>query len=186
MQQLDRQPVLSAPSLILRPLRADDWDALYAVARDPALWAQHPASDRWQESVFRALFEQGLASGGALVAIDPAHGGIIGSSRYELSRAGAGEVEIGWTFLARAYWGGRTNALMKYLMVAHALAHAERTIFVVGEHNLRSRRAMEKIGGVLTPRLIDGPHGRSVVYAIDRAGFAAGPLPARAGIAAER
>lgn len=176
MTTLDRQPTLEAPQLRLRPMRPDDWEPLYAVACDPQLWALHPSSDRWQEPVFRDYFAQGLASGGALVAIDPAHGGIIGSSRYGLDRAGPGEVEIGWTFLARRYWGGAMNAVMKRLMIAHALATMERAIFVVGENNLRSRRAMQKIGAQLTDRIVEAPSGRHVVYAIDREGFAAGPL----------
>jgi RimJ/RimL family protein N-acetyltransferase len=174
MDSIDRQPTLIHPQLHLRPLRRDDWNALYAVASDPLLWALHPASDRWQEPVFRAFFEQALASGGALAAIDPAHGGIIGSSRYDLGRTGPGELEIGWTFLARRYWGRGMNAVMKQLMLAHAFRFASRAIFVVGERNLRSRRAMEKIGGQLTERIIEvpgSPQGRHVVYAIDRDDF---------------
>lgn len=179
MQGIDRQPRLISPQLHLRPLEPGDWEALYAVARDPQIWALHPATDRWQEPVFRRFFAQGLESGGALVAIDPAHGGIIGSSRFDLSRAGPDEMEIGWTFLARRYWGGAMNAAMKRMMLGHAFRFVERAIFVVGEHNLRSRRAMEKIGGVLTDRVVEsagGGPGRSVVYAIDRESFARGPL----------
>ncbi|MFO7324596.1 MAG: GNAT family N-acetyltransferase [Pseudomonadota bacterium] len=179
MDSIDRQPHLVSPQLHLRPLRPDDWDPLYAVAGDPLIWELHPASDRWQKPVFRQFFEQALASGGALAAIDPAHGGIIGSSRYDLARAGPGEVEIGWTFLARRYWGGAMNAVMKRMMLTHAFRYVPRVIFVVGEHNLRSRRAMEKIGGVLTDRIVEVPgstQGRHVVYAIDREAFWHGPL----------
>lgn len=174
MDSIDRQPTLIHPQLHLRPLKRDDWGPLYAVAADPLLWALHPASDRWQEPVFREFFEQALASGGALVAIDPAHGGIIGSSRFDLGRAGPGEMEIGWTFLARRYWGRGMNAVMKQLMLGHAFCFAARVIFVVGERNLRSRRAMEKIGGRLTERILEvpgSPQGRHVVYAIDRDDF---------------
>ena len=184
-----RQPVLAGPGLCLRPLCAADWTALFGAARDPLIWAGHPAHDRWQEPVFRSFFDTALASGGALVAIDPASGAIIGSSRFDRDRAGPGEIEIGWTFLARSYWGGSTNAVMKALMVRHALGFCERAIFLVGETNLRSRRAMEKIGGVLTDRTqtFDTPLGPvpHVIYAIDAAAFAAGPLsgrvPAQAG-----
>lgn len=176
---IDRQPILSGPRLLLRPLKADDWEELYAVASDPKLWELHPQRDRWREPVFRDFFDQALASGGALVAIDPAHGRIIGSSRYDLARAEPGEMEIGWTFLSRVYWGGAMNALLKRMMLEHAFGFVERVIFVVGEFNLRSRAAMEKIGGRLTSRIIEsatGTPGRHVVYAIDRDSFEAGPL----------
>jgi RimJ/RimL family protein N-acetyltransferase len=176
---IDRQPHLTTPRLHLRPLRPEDWYALYAVASDPLIWVLHPAHDRWQEPVFREYFEQALASGGALAVIDPAHGGIIGSSRYGLDRALAGEMEIGWTFLARRYWGGAMNAELKRAMLTHAFRYVERVIFVVGEHNLRSRRAMEKIGACLTDRVLANATrspGRHVVYAIDREAFVDGPL----------
>ena len=178
---MDRQPVLEGQRLLLRPLRDNDWDALYAVASDPQIWAVHPAHDRWQEPVFRAYFDQGLASGGALAVIERASGQVVGSSRYDSYAAvEGGSVEIGWTFLARRLWGGGFNAEMKRLMLAHALQSVERVEFRVGESNTISRRAMEKIGGVLTDRedisIRAGVPQRHVIYEIDREGFASGPL----------
>ncbi len=180
MDGFDAQPELADDMVRLRPLKAEDREALFTVASDPAIWALHPAHDRWQEPVFRRFFDEAMAGGGALVAIDPATGAVIGSSRYDFLRAGPGEVEIGWTFLARAYWGGAVNRSMKRLMIGHALASFERAIFLVGEANWRSRRAMEKIGGVLTDRIdsfeMAGVPVRHVVYAVDRDGFQAGLL----------
>jgi RimJ/RimL family protein N-acetyltransferase len=180
---MDRQPTLEGERLLLRPLRPDDSEALFAVASDPLVWELHPANDRWQEPVFRDYFDDALAQGGALAVTDKADGRIVGSSRFQNHEpADGGSVEIGWTFLARSHWGGRYNAEMKRLMLAHALQSVERVVFRVGETNLRSRRAMEKIGGRLTDRiditrLPAGP-ARHVIYEIDRAGFAAGPLSA--------
>lgn len=178
---MDRQPTLEGERLLLRPLAPDDWDALFAVASDPLIWEVHPAHDRWQEPVFRDYFGDALAQGGALAVIDKASGDVVGSSRFQnFDPADGGSVEIGWTFLARSHWGGAYNAEMKRLMLAHALQSVERVVFRVGETNGRSRRAMEKIGGRLTDRiditqLPAGP-ARHVIYEIDRAGFASGPL----------
>jgi RimJ/RimL family protein N-acetyltransferase len=105
----DLQPVLKGKLLELRPLRADDFDDLFAVARDPLIWEQHPASDRYQEERFRVFFREALESGGALVAIDTRDGRVIGSSRFHGYDPDSSEVEIGWTFLARSRWGGRYN-----------------------------------------------------------------------------
>jgi RimJ/RimL family protein N-acetyltransferase len=150
---LDRQPVLEGERVALRPLRAEDWAALFAVASDRLIWEQHPAHDRWREPVFRAFFEDALANKGALAVIDKASGAIIGSSRFEgLEEAGGGSVEIGWTFLARSHWGGRYNHEMKRLMLAHALASVAEVRFLVGETNTRSRTALERIGAQLTDR----------------------------------
>ena len=169
---MDLQPHLIGERVELRAATPDDFDALYAVARDPLIWAGHPAHDRWQERVFRLLFDAGFASGGMLVALDRASGEIVGSSRYSFERAEPGEIEIGWTFLDRSRWGTGFNAEMKRLMIAHAFRFAERVILIVGKDNLRSRRAVEKIGGRLTPRRVAAEMaGRSVphvVYAVSR------------------
>ena len=163
---MDRQPVLRGELLELRPLRADDWDALFAVAADPLIWEQHPASDRWREDVFREFFRVAMESGGALVAIDRRDGRIIGSSRYHGYDPAASEVEVGWSFLARSHWGGRYNSEMKRLMLQHAFASVERVVFIIGPENLRSRRAVEKIGGVLEGTRLDDTGRECVVYAI--------------------
>ena len=179
---LDRQPVLEGEHLRLRPLRADDWDALFAVASDPLIWAQHPAHDRWQEPVFRAFFDDALAGGGALVAIDAQTQAVIGSSRFQgLDEADGGSVEIGWTFLARSHWGGTFNHEMKRLMLAHALASVAECRFLVGETNTRSRRALERIGACLTGRTEERIMAGGVViphltYVITTGDFASGPL----------
>lgn len=178
---LDRQPTLEGPSLLLRPLRADDWEALFAVASDPLIWEVHPAHDRWQEGVFRAFFDDALAHEGALAVIDKAGGRVIGSSRFQgLEPEGGGSVEIGWTFLARSHWGGPANLEMKRLMVSHALASLAECRFAVGETNIRSRKAMEKIAGRLTDRTDErgmaGVASNHVIYVIGQAEFEAGPL----------
>ncbi|HEX8261549.1 MAG TPA: GNAT family N-acetyltransferase [Allosphingosinicella sp.] len=150
--EFDPQPRLAGDLIEFRPLVPADWDALYAVASDPAIWEQHPAPDRWREPAFRGFFEDALASGGALVAIDRADGSVIGSSRYHGFDPERSEVEIGWTFLARSRWGGVFNGEMKRLMLDHAFRFVESVLFLVGPQNRRSRRAVEKIGGKLDGR----------------------------------
>ena len=167
----DPQPHLAGELLELRPLREEDHDALFAVARDPLLWEQHPALDRWKPEVFDALFRESMASGGALVVRDRRSGAVIGSSRFHGHSAERREVEIGWSFLARAYWGGRYNGEMKRLMLAHAFRWVERVIFLVGPANVRSQRALEKIGARRAGTRVDGTGRESVVFEIDRAAF---------------
>jgi len=177
---VDRQPILEGERLLLRPLAEDDWDALYAVASDPRVWELHPVSTRWQEPVFRAQFDELVANAGTLVVIDKATGSVIGSSTYRALDSDPEAIEIGWTFLATAYWGGSYNAEMKRLMLEHALRFVPRVVFRVGHANLRSRRAMEKIGGRLTPdtEMLDTPTGPVlyVHYDVTRESFAEGPL----------
>ncbi|MFN5904208.1 MAG: GNAT family N-acetyltransferase [Novosphingobium sp.] len=176
---MERQPVLEGERLQLRPLLADDWAAMYAIGCDRELWAIHPQHDRWQEPVFRQFFEDSLERGGALAVIDKASGALVGSSQYKLPADGA--VEIGWTFLARSHWGGTYNRELKRLMLDHAFRFVDRVEFRVGECNLRSCRALEKIGARQTERVDmvkvpDGGRMRHVIFEITREGFANGPL----------
>jgi len=173
----DRQPSLVGELLALHPLRADDFDALFRVAADPLIWEQHPEPTRYEEAVFRKFFDEALASGGALVAIDRADGRIIGSSRYHGYDAERGVVEIGWSFLARAYWGGRYNGEMKRLMLEHAFQSVRRVIFVIGPENRRSQRAVEKIGGVQAGTTTDAQGQARVVYELTPALYSPAPPP---------
>lgn len=175
-----RQPTLTGARLLLRPLVPDDWDALYAVASDALIWKLHPAHDRWNEPVFREYFANALRYKGAIVVVDRASGAVVGSSRWQGFDPQRSSVEIGWTFLARSHWGGTWNRELKRLMLGHALSHVEVVEFHVGENNLRSRRAMEKIGGIVSERTLvvnmaDGPVAH-VIYEITRKSFATGPL----------
>ncbi|MGQ2991353.1 MAG: GNAT family N-acetyltransferase [Brevundimonas sp.] len=173
----DPAPTLVGERVRLRPLTPDDRQALFAVASDPLIWEQHPAHDRWKPEVFDAFFDEALAEGGGLVVEDPATGAVIGSSRYSTRRAGPGEIEMGWTFLARAFWGGGRNPELKRLMLAHAFAVFDAAIFRVGAENHRSRTALERIGAELTDRrdvaVIDGRRMEHVVYRIGRCDFEA-------------
>jgi N-acetyltransferase len=141
------QPVLTGPTLVLRPLEGSDFETLYAAASDPLIWEQHPEPTRWQREVFRKFFDAGIDSRGAFVVLDRASGKVIGSSRYYEWKPDTREVAIGFTFLAREYWGGAANGEMKQLMLDHIFQWADTVWFHIGHNNWRSRKALEKIGG---------------------------------------
>jgi N-acetyltransferase len=168
----DLQPVLKGRLLELRPLRAEDYQALYAVAADPLIWEQHPARDRYKEEVFRLLFRESLDSGGALIAIDAKDRHVIGSSRFHGYNEAHSEIEIGWTFLARSHWGGVYNGEMKWLMLRHAFQFVNSVVFLVGPQNLRSQKAVEKIGGLRVGSRADASGRESIVYQISASSFA--------------
>lgn len=167
----DSQPYLVGDLIEVRPLAPDDWQSLFAVASDPLIWEQHPARDRYREDVFREFFREALETGSAFVIIDRKTGGVIGSSRYFGFDEQESSVEIGWTFLARAYWGGNYNGELKRLMLDHAFRFVERVLFVIGVTNFRSQKAVEKIGAVRVGRRDKpGPAGivENFVYEIRR------------------
>ena len=51
---MNRQPILQTDRLIIRPLVQTDYEALYQIASDPAVWEQHPIHDRWRREIGRA------------------------------------------------------------------------------------------------------------------------------------
>jgi len=167
----DLQPTLKGKLLELKPLRPEDFNDLYAVASDPLIWEQHPVKNRYKEEVFKLFFREALESGGALVAIDFRDRKIIGSSRFHGYGKEESEIEIGWTFLARSHWGGAFNGEMKQLMLRHAFRFVDTVIFLVGPQNLRSRRAIERIGGVRVGSKADGRGRDSFVYQITASTF---------------
>jgi len=163
----DLQPTLEGELLRIRPVREDDWEALFAAASDPLIWEQHPQPTRYQEEIFREYFRGAMDCGGGLVVIDKKSGKVIGSSRYIGYDEARSEIEIGFTFLARAYWGGAYNREMKDLMLRHAFRFVRHVVFLVGPQNLRSQKAMEKIGGVRVEDRLNAAGRMNVVYQID-------------------
>lgn len=147
-------------------MREEDFEAVYQAASDPLIWELHPEKERYQRDVFQKFFDAGIASNGAFVVIDKATGEIIGSSRYNDYDPNAKTIEIGFTFLARKYWGGKYNAEMKRLMLEHAFRDVDQVYFYVGETNWRSRGAMEKIGGKLLPTIEMKNPGTGVVASV--------------------
>ncbi len=134
--------------VLLRPLVEQDAEALYEVAKDPLIWEQHPCSDRYQRDAYQSFFEDSIASKLALVVIDKANQKVIGSSRFKLIDGVDTAVEIGWSFLERKCWGGSYNRSVKALMMEYAFQFVDDIIFYIGKENIRSQKAVEKIGGI--------------------------------------
>ena len=170
--EFELQPTLQGKLIEIRPLKPQDFEALYKAASDPLIWEQHPDSDRYRPEVFQKFFDGAIESGGAFAVIERKSGRIIGSSRYCNLKPAEREVEIGWTFLERAFWGGAHNRELKSLMLGHAFRFVDRVVFVVGERNLRSQKALEKIGAKFFKKEqrpgSDGTMRQNVVFTITR------------------
>lgn len=166
------QPTLENDLLILRPLQEDDFENLFKVASDPLIWELHPAKERSTKEGFDTFFKEAMATQSAFVAIDKKTGDIIGTSRYNRVPETENAIEIGWTFLARAFWGGAYNQSMKKLMMDYAFQYVDNVLFFINEKNLRSRKAVEKIWGVrivaLEGKMIDPRSPVGVIYKVSK------------------
>lgn len=167
----DFKPILTGQTISLRPLTNDDFDALYAAASDPLIWEQHPSPLRYRRDVFESSFFQGaINSDGALVIVEKTTGTIIGSSRFYEWDPATEEIAIGFTFLTRAHWGGATNHELKSLMLDHAFRWAKVVWFHIGKDNMRSRKAIERIGARYSHtemKVINGVGKEHVFYRVD-------------------
>jgi RimJ/RimL family protein N-acetyltransferase len=165
------QPRLQNDLIKLEPLEAGDFERLYAVAADPLIWEQHPSSDRYQRPVFENYFNGAMESGGAFRVIDSTNGELIGSSRYCDYDEPQRQISVGYTFIARNRWARRFNLALKTLMLDHAFKFVDRVTFKVGINNWRSRKAMEKLGGIyIGEELVSysgEPSHPNVVFKID-------------------
>jgi RimJ/RimL family protein N-acetyltransferase len=170
------QPSLSNQLIRIEPLESSDFEKLYAVASDPLIWEQHPSKERYQRPVFENYFKGAIESGGAFRVIDNANGELIGSSRYCDFDAALRHVSVGYTFIARSRWARGYNLALKTLMLDHAFCFVDRVLFQVGIDNWRSRKAMEKLGGIYIGEqavsYFGEPARPNVIFKIDAADWA--------------
>jgi RimJ/RimL family protein N-acetyltransferase len=132
----------------LVPLKQADFEELYAVASDPLIWEQHPNPDRYKKEVFEVYFKGAITSGGAFLIKDPSTNDILGCTRFYDFNETEKSVLIGYTFFARSCWGRGINHAVKHLMLDYAFQFVDKVIFHVGANNIRSQKAMEKLGAV--------------------------------------
>ncbi|TKC58475.1 GNAT family N-acetyltransferase [Pedobacter hiemivivus] len=165
----DRQEELEDDLIQIIPLKAEHFEALYRVASDPLIWEQHPNNDRYLRVVFEAFFEGALASEGAYLVLDKETGEVIGSSRYYDFDEEKKVIAIGFTFIARQFWGGTYNSALKRLMMNHAFEYLDAVIFHVGSQNLRSQKAVEKLGAKKIGEQVVTPIKLNYIYQLTKA-----------------
>ena len=147
-KNFDLQPYLFDDLIEMLPLKENDFDELFKAAADPLLWEQHPNKDRYKEKVFRNFFKGAMESGGAFIVKDKKTMKVIGSSRYYDYNKEENSVSVGYTFISRDCWGKSFNPKMKKLMLDHAFEFVDKVYFHIGKDNIRSQKAIIKLGAV--------------------------------------
>ena len=132
----------------LIPIDESDFDNLFNVASDPLIWEQHPSKDRYKKEVFQLYFDGAIASKTAFLIVDELSDSIIGCTRYYDYKPDTSSIAIGYTFLARQYWGGLYNKATKKLLLDYAFQFVDKVYFHIGPDNIRSQLAIKKIGAV--------------------------------------
>ncbi|MGX7666929.1 GNAT family N-acetyltransferase [Flavobacterium pedocola] len=156
---MNLQPILENDIVKLSPLKETDFEALYQVASDPPIWEQHPNKDRYKREVFQNFFEGAMASGGAFLILDKEKNVAIGSTRFYDYNESEKSILIGYTFYARAYWGSTYNPQVKKLMLDYAFQFLDKVYFHIGALNIRSQKAIERLGAAKVRTIEVAYHG---------------------------
>jgi RimJ/RimL family protein N-acetyltransferase len=144
--RFELQPQLENDLVRVTPLKQDDFETLYNVASDPLIWEQHPNKYRYKREAFENYFRGAIESGGAFLVFDVKTGQPVGCSRFYEYNQDKSSIAIGYTFLARSHWGTTYNKALKELMLDHSFKFVDNVFFHVGAINVRSQKAIERLG----------------------------------------
>lgn len=161
---INLRPELENELIHLVPLNEQDFEKLYQVASDPLIWEQHPTSDRYKREVFQLFFDGAIKSKSAFLVFDKKSKELIGSSRYYDYKEDENTIAIGYTFLARKYWGGTYNKALKKLMLNYIFQHVHTVLLHVGKKNIRSQKALLNIGAQKIKEVDFNYYGDNVVH----------------------
>ncbi|WHT72724.1 GNAT family N-acetyltransferase [Myroides odoratimimus] len=146
--------VLEGTTVDLIPLEKEHLEELYQASADKELWRLVPTDcsdrDTFYDNYQNALIarEKGLQY--PFVIIDKRTQKIIGSTRFFEMYEADKKLEIGWTWITQEYWGSVVNLECKLLLLTYCfeVLKINRVQLKTKDTNIRSRKAIEKIGGV--------------------------------------
>lgn len=166
------QTILENDFVQLIPLEESDFEYLYSVASDPEIWEQHPNKDRYKREIFQNFFQGAMESKGAFKILDKNTGEIAGSTRFYDYNPKENSIFIGYTFYATKFWGSKLNPQVKKLMLDYIFQFVDKVNFHVGKDNIRSQKAMEKLGAKKVDEVnvayFGEPEKLNVVFEIDK------------------
>lgn len=146
---LDLQPQNLYNNLVeIVPLQKSHFEALFQAASDELTWDQHPNPLQHQLFHFQNFFEGAIFSQGAFIIKDKTTKDIIGSTRFYDYNVNQKSIYIGYTFIAREYWGKGYNLSVKIELLKYAFLFLEKVYFQIVGNNLRSQRAIAKLGAI--------------------------------------
>lgn len=166
------QATLENENVKLVPLNPNDFEELFSVASDPKIWEQHPNKDRYQREVFEKFFQGAIESKGAFKIMDKSSNEVAGSTRFYDYNPEENSIFIGYTFYATKFWGSKLNPQVKKLMLDYIFQFVDKVNFHVGKDNIRSQKAIEKLGAKKVDEVnvayFGEPEKLNVVFEIDK------------------
>ncbi|RXM53058.1 MULTISPECIES: GNAT family N-acetyltransferase [unclassified Chryseobacterium] len=146
--------ILEGANVELIPLEKEHLEELYIAAADKDLWALIP-TDGTDKTVFYqnyefALSERDNGNQYPFVIRHKETQKLIGSTRFFEIYPSDKKLEIGWTWITKDFWGTSVNLECKLLLLTYCfeVLKTNRVQLKTKDDNFRSRKAIEKIGGV--------------------------------------
>ncbi|CAI6241227.1 GNAT family N-acetyltransferase [Bacillus subtilis] len=163
------------------PMDKSHIQGLYEAAKDENIWAHLPKTittlHDMEAFVEEALQTKECGTEFPFVIIHRESGKIVGTTRFLYMSSASRSLEIGWTWFHPSVWGTSVNSECKYLLLQYCFERLNtiRVQFKTDERNIRSQKAIERLGavkeGILRNQMIrkDGTFRNSVFYSlIDR------------------
>ncbi len=185
---MDTSITLENDAVKLSSLTLNNYRELLSVASQEKLVQFSPSDIETPEAlknyVKTALAEQKQKSSIPFIIYDMKRKAYAGSTRYMNIDPKNRVLHIGSTWIGREFQGSGLNTEMKHLMLDHAFNEMgfEKVEFRIDERNIRSRKAVEKLGGVLegilrkNVYLLDGFKRNTCCYGILREEWEAGDI----------
>ncbi len=152
-QWINHPAILKGETVDLLPLEKKHFEELFAAASDKKLWELIPTDCSTQENFTTAystaLSEREKGNHYPFIIFHKPSNKIIGSTRFFEIIKRDKKLEIGWTWIIAEYWATGINLECKLLLLTYCfeVLKTRRVQLKTDENNLRSRKAIEKIGG---------------------------------------
>ncbi|WP_336517700.1 GNAT family protein [Pollutibacter soli] len=173
---IDYDTTLNGEFIVLSPLMPYHFEDLILLANDSRIWEHYVYDgtnpEKMQSTLDSALKDKENGTQFPFVIIDKATSRIVGSTRFMDIVSAHRKLEIGSTWLHPDHWAKVVNLEAKLLLLTHCFEHLKtlRVQLKTDERNIRSRKAIEKIGGVFEGILRNdmlrdnGTHRNSAYY----------------------
>ncbi|MDF2683294.1 MAG: N-acetyltransferase [Brevibacillus sp.] len=149
-----RGQILEGRLVRLVPLEEIHKEKLFEALGKPDVWQytwrKVSTPDDLSLLIDQALENQQKGTQLPFTVIDLKSGNTVGTTRIgDIDRTNR-NVEIGWTWLSPDVWGTGINAECKLLLLQHCFEDLDmlRVQFSVSANNIRSRKAVERLGAV--------------------------------------
>ena len=178
MKWIQKPLDLQGKKVVLLPLEEQHIPVLLSLSQEKRIWKHYPfdGSDPkiLTESLYNSFLEREKGTQYPFVILLKESSKIIGSTRFLDMQLEHRKLEIGWTWLFPDYWGTQLNTECKLLLLTCCFEEmkATRVQLKTDEHNIRSRRAIEKIGatfeGIFRHDMVrqNSTHRNSAYYSI--------------------